>query len=228
MNNMTNNLRKNSHSENTEFSRWFVVVVFYYDDPLNVQGTPIANWRNIFGKYCYLSISCLVVLYIAFFFAKLSETLAKGLNPGVISKVDWVWSETHKRLERVTRVQCSWIFTFTLFGNHSDRYPSRSSTLFSSSRISGLFWNATKAVKFLLNFRYILHCMVKTITFLKGNSCILKCLIDVLQIFLFGAKEKLQNKPRFEMDFVLNFSMCSADFTCFNGSTIEIGFSKLL
>ena len=43
MNNMTNNLRKNSHSENTEFSRWLVVVVFYYDDPLNVQGTPIAN-----------------------------------------------------------------------------------------------------------------------------------------------------------------------------------------
>ena len=46
--------------------------------------------------------------------------------------------------------------------------------------------------------------MAKTITFLKENLCIFKCFIDVLQIFLFGAREKLQNVPRFEMDFVLN------------------------
>ena len=45
----------------------------------------------------------------------------------------------------------------------------------------GLFWNATKAVTFLLNFRYILHSMAKTITFLKGNLCIFKCFIDVLR-----------------------------------------------
>ena len=70
--------------------------------------------------------------------------------------------------------------------------------------------------------------MAKTITFFKGNLCIFKCFIDVLQIFLFGAKGKLQNVPRFEMDFVLNFDMCSADFTCVNGSTIQIVFSKLL
>ena len=30
--------------------------------------------------------------------------------------------ETHKGLKRVTRVQCSWIFTFTIFGNLSVRY----------------------------------------------------------------------------------------------------------
>ena len=41
--------------------------------------------------------------------------------------------------------------------------------------------------------------MAKKITFLKGNLCILKFFIDVLYIFLFGAKEKLQ----FDMDFVL-------------------------
>ena len=46
---------------------------------------------------------------------------------------------------------------------------------------------------------------------MKANLYIFKCLIDVLLIFLFGAKEKLQNVPRFEMDFVLNFAMCSAD-----------------
>ena len=69
--------------------------------------------------------------------------------------------------------------------------------------------------------------MAKTITFLKGNLCIFKCFIDVLKIFLFGDKEKLQNVPRFEMDFVLNFAMCSADFTCVNGSTIQILFCEL-
>ena len=70
--------------------------------------------------------------------------------------------------------------------------------------------------------------MAKTITFLKGNFRIFKCFINVLQIFLFGAKEKLQNVPRFQMDFLLNFAMCSADFTSVNGSTIEMVFSKLL
>ena len=69
--------------------------------------------------------------------------------------------------------------------------------------------------------------MAKAITFSKENLCIFKCFIDVLLIFLFGAKEKLQNVPRFEMDFVLNFAMCSADFTYVNGSTIQIMFSEL-
>ena len=45
--------------------------------------------------------------------------------------------------------------------------------------------------------------MYGTITFLKGNLCIFKCFIDVLKIFLFGDKEKLQNVPRFETDFSL-------------------------
>ena len=63
--------------------------------------------------------------------------------------------------------------------------------------------------------------MAKTVKFLKGNLCIFKCFIDILKIFLFGAKEKLQN-------FVLNFAMCLADFTRVNGSTIQIVFSELL
>ena len=49
MNNMTNNLRKNSHSENTEFSRWLVVVVFYYDDPLN-QGHRLQTEETFLGN----------------------------------------------------------------------------------------------------------------------------------------------------------------------------------
>ena len=61
-------------------------------------------------------------------------------------------------------------------------------------------------------FRYIFHSVVKKITSFKGNLCIYKCFIDVLYIFFFAAKEKLQNAPRFKMDFVLNFAMCLTPF----------------
>ena len=71
-------------------------------------------------------------------------------------------------------------------------------------------------------FRFILHSMAKKITFLKGNLCIHKRFIVVLHFFSFGAKTKLQNALRFEMDFVLSFAMCSADFTRVKGSTIQI------
>ena len=70
--------------------------------------------------------------------------------------------------------------------------------------------------------------MAETRTFLKGNLCIFNFFIDVLKIFLFGANEKFQKVPRFEMDFVLNFAMCSVDFTRVNGSTIQIVFPELL
>ena len=41
----------------------------------------------------------------------------------IIGRGCLVLPETHKGLKRVTRVQCSWIFTFTIFGNLSVRYP---------------------------------------------------------------------------------------------------------
>ena len=77
---MTNSLRKKSYSENTEFNCWLVVIVFPYDDPLSVQETKIANRGIIFGNYfgLYLSICRLTtVLYIAFSFAKLTETFVR-------------------------------------------------------------------------------------------------------------------------------------------------------
>ena len=43
--------------------------------------------------------------------------------------------------------------------------------------------------------------MAKKITFLKGNLCIFKCFIDVSYIFLFCAKEKLQNAPPICVEF---------------------------
>ena len=69
-------------------------------------------------------------------------------------------------------------------------------------------------MKFLLNFLVHFALYAQENYVLKGNLGILQFFIDVLYIFLFGAKEKLQNVPRFELDFVLNFAMCSADFTC--------------
>ena len=33
--------------------------------------------------------------------------------------------------------------------------------------------------------------------------------------FVFAVKERLQSAPRFEVDFVLNFAMCSSDFPGF-------------
>ena len=33
--------------------------------------------------------------------------------------------------------------------------------------------------------------------------------------FVIGAKEKLQNAPRFELDFESNFAICSSNFTGF-------------
>ena len=44
-------------------------------------------------------------------------------KPGNHLKYHCLLPETHKGLKRVTRVQCSWIFTFTIFGNLSDGYP---------------------------------------------------------------------------------------------------------
>ena len=46
--------------------------------------------------------------------------------------------------------------------------------------------------------------------------------------FSSALKKKSQNAPLFEMDFVLNFAMCSVDFTYVNGSTIRIVLCKLL
>ena len=42
-----------------------------------------------------------------------------------------------------------------------------------------VFFTTERMVCFEI-FRYILHSMAKTITFLKGNLCIFKCFIDVL------------------------------------------------
>ena len=69
-----------------------------------------------------------------------------------------------------------------------------------SSRWSAKFHSRQRSFGRL--FRYLFYSMVKKITFLKGNLCMY-------------IKEKLQNVPRFKMDFVSNFVMCSSDFTCF-------------
>ena len=54
---------------------------------------------------------------------------------------------------------------------------------------------------------------------LKGNLYIYKCFVDVLYIFDSGFQEEFGNAPeRRQIILVLIFAMCSADFTCGNGS----------
>ena len=40
--------------------------------------------------------------------------------------------------------------------------------------------------------------------------------------------EKLEDAPWFDMDFALDLTMCSADFICVNGSTIQQVFRDVL
>ena len=57
--------------------------------------------------------------------------------------------------------------------------------------------------------------MAKKITCVKGNLCVYKCFIDVCYIFSSALRKNYKMRPgRFEMDFVLNFAMCSDYFTC--------------
>ena len=145
-----------------------------------------------------------------------------------VSKRHWLSPETHKGLKRVTRGQCSWIFTFTILGNLSDGYPFSKKWLpldhhadvlrqeFCNTPSKDKKWkekvqkNAQlsscgereafhqeivlrgiqpcflhdgaqpRRWSFCWIFRYILHSMAKTITFLKGNLYIFKCFINVL------------------------------------------------
>ena len=88
--------------------------------------------------------------------------------------------------------------------------------------------NATKAAKFSLNFQVHFAPYGQENYVFEREFMYVYSFIDVLYMFFFGATEKLQNAPRFEMDFVLNFAMCLADFTCVNGSTIQIVSRELL
>ena len=92
--------------------------------------------------------------------------------------------------------------------------------MFSLRRSARSVLNATKAAKFLLNFQVHFAPYGQENYFFEREFMYVYSFIDVLFIFFFGAKEKLQNAPRFEMDLVLSFAMCSTDFTCVNGSTI--------
>ena len=67
---------------------------------------------------------------------------------------------------------------------HQENRPLRNSTLFSLWQSA---WPVLKPRQqsFCWIFRYILRSMAKEIAFLKGNVCILY----ILYIFLFGAKE---------------------------------------
>ena len=60
--------------------------------------------------------------------------------------------------------------------------------------------------------------MLKASTFLKGNLCIYKCFMNALYIFDSFFKKNWEMRQTL---LVFIFVMCSADFTCGNGSTIQ-------
>ena len=64
---------------------------------------------------------------------------------------------------------------------------------------------------------------------LKGDLYIYKYFTDVLYIFDSSFQEKFGNAPDLrQIVLVLIFAMCSADFTCGNGSTIQSVLRELL
>ena len=86
---------------------------------------------NLFSLFCS-TWHAVLKMFVRLFRIEASESFGKSLA-GAIYKEEkwrngdqksyWLLAETHKGLKRVTRVQRSWIFTFTIFGNLSCRYP---------------------------------------------------------------------------------------------------------
>ena len=104
--------------------------------------------------------------------------------------------------------------------------PSWTSTLFPSWRST---WNFPSQQSFLRIFRSILYIMLKESTLLKEKLCIYKCFLDVLYILDSVLKKNWEMRPiwgRFSVN--IFFAMCSADFTCVNGSTSQSVLRELL
>ena len=104
--------------------------------------------------------------------------------------------------------------------------PSRTSALFPSWRSTCPF---PSQQSFLRIFWYILYIMLKECTLLKENLCIYKCFLDVLYILDSVLKKNWEMRPikgRFSVN--IFFAMCSKEFTCVNGSTIQSVLSELL
>ena len=111
--------------------------------------------------------------------------------------------------------------------------------MFHSRRSDCSFLNSLKPSQqdFLKNFQVNLHFTYYAqgkYVIVKGNLCFYKCVIDVLYIFDRAFKKNIIfNIILFAPDLrqiilVLIFAMCSADFTCGNGSTIQSVLRELL
>ena len=130
-------------------------------------------------------------------------------------KFTW-WRYCKNQVIHGSSKECSFFFLWRKGTFSSRNRPSRNLTLFSSRRSAWSVFKCNQGSEvFCWIFRYILQSMAKKITCLKGNLLIYKCFIDVSYIFSWALKKNYKMRPRrFEIDFVLNFAMCSADFTC--------------
>ena len=87
------------------------------EDKRNIFCSRISRNTGIFFKLRHhFSPSQLRQIYYNLFCPHLSYAIIAWNSP-------YKSNQKALRVKRVTRVQCSWIFTFTIFGNLSERFP---------------------------------------------------------------------------------------------------------
>ena len=121
-------------------------------------------------------------------------------------------------MERESSKECSAFFLWRKGSFSSRNRPSRNSTLFSSRRSA---WSVLKCNQGSQVFAEFLgtFCTLwpRQLRFLKGIYVFLNVSQTFYNFFCSALKKNYKMCPNQEMDFVLNFAMCSADFTFVNG-----------
>ena len=137
--------------------------------------------------------------------------------------------ETHKALKHITRVQCSWILTFTVFGNLvKDIHFQQNCCCAITMRWWPDFFlckvktrNGKRKFKRMLSFLFVEEGKL----FIKKSSFEDVCMYIVSWTFYTFFSSALKKNYKMRSD--LNFAICSNDFTCLNGSTIQIVLREL-
>ena len=132
-------------------------------------------------------------------------------------------------MERESSKECSDFFLWRKGSFSSRNRTSRNSPLFSSLRSPCSFLKFSQVSEVFAEFQ-VHFALYGQDNYVFERKFIYFSMFHrrFINFSLRRFSERLKNVPRFEMDFVLNFPMCSADFTCVNGSMIQIVFSELL
>ena len=114
-------------------------------------------------------------------------------------------SVLHFKVKNTPSNECSVFFLWRKGSFSSRNRPSRNSTLFSSRRSA---WSVLKCNQGSEVFQVHFALYGQENYVFEREFMYLEIFHRRSLHFFFGAKEKLQNAPRFEMDFVLNLDMC--------------------